>query len=135
MLLRELLFKVFENIFHRTVVDVTCHSKREHVLAFDNSLPVKATVFQTLFRQCRDRCHDDGPVLYIQFSDRITFQTGSFETFFIKCVSVNQNQRSPLEPFGIGLESCRVHRHKHVAEVTRGVDMSTSDMDLKARHT
>ena len=131
LLLSELLLKILEDVLHRTVVDVASHSESEHVLAFVDGLLVQTAVLEAFLRKGRDRSHDDGPVLDIEFGDRIVLEACSLETILVKCIRVDKYHGCSLEPLRICLEGCRVHGHKEIAEVTRGGDMLAADVYLK----
>ena len=132
LLLSEFAFEVLEDVLHRTVVDVACHSEGEHVLAFLYCLLVQAAVLEALFCEGCDRCDDDRSVLDVEFSDRVVLQAGPLEAFLIEGVRVDQHHRCPLEPLRVSFESGRVHRHEEVAEVARSGDVLAADVYLEA---
>ena len=134
-LLSELFLQILENILQRTAIDVTSHSESEHILTFCDSLSIKTAILQTLRSESGDGSGDDNPVLDMEFSDRILSQSGPFKAILVKCIRVEKNHCSPLQPFCIGFESRRIHSHQQVAEVTWGRDLPASDMNLKTRHT
>ncbi len=117
MLLGELFLQIPEYIFHRTAVDVACHSESKHILAFDYALLVETAVFEALLRQCRYGSYNYGPVLNVELGDRVLLESGLGKTGLIEGVLVKQNKSRPFKPFGICPQRGRIHCDKHIAEI------------------
>ena len=49
-------------------------------------------------------------------------------------VYVQNNHCGALAPFGVGHQSRRIHRHKEIAVVARGIDFGIAYVDLKSGH-
>ena len=71
LLLSKLLFKIMEDVLHRTVVYVASHTEGEHILALCNSLSVQTAVLEAFLRKSGYRSYNNSPVLYVKFGNRI----------------------------------------------------------------
>ena len=134
LLLSELALEILEDILHRTIIDVACHTESEHILALLDCLPVQATVLKTLMSEGCDWSHNDSSVLYMHLRNRITLKACSCQTGFIECIRIDEYHRCPLEPFRISFESCRIHCHEKITEVSGCGDVLASNMYLEAGH-
>ena len=134
--LLELALEVFECMVKLLIEHEETHSEGEHVLAPYDGLQVEAAVLQAFLGQGGYGGDYDIAVPDTQFLDRIHgLESGSLNTFLIEGILVEDDGSRGLGPFGVCHECCRVHRHEHVAEVTRGVDFYRSDVYLETGDT
>ena len=131
LLLSELTLQILEDVLHRTVVDVTSHSKGKHVLTFLYGLLIKTAVFETLMSKSCDRSYDDSSVFDMKLGDRILTKTGSLQAFLIEGIGIHEHHSGPLQPFCVCLQGGRIHSHQQVTEVTWSCYLLATDMNLK----
>ena len=67
----------------------------------------------------------------MQFLERVSCKSGLLHAEVIERVFIHENEGIALQPFGIGLESRRIHSDKHVAEIARCIYLMITYMYLK----
>ena len=134
--LGELLAQEIIDQVEVTVEQPAHQSEGEHVAAFQHRLVVHAAVGQTVFHHLRDGTshHTVGVDAHLA-QVVIGLESRLLQVVRTETVGINDDGGLGLGIAVLCLERRGVHRHEHVAQVTRGIDLTLTNMHLKSRHT
>ena len=134
LFLGEFGFQMSEGGIDRAVEEPAHQTESENVAALEDAFVVETAVGESRFGHSR-YWHLYNLVADTELLERTV---GGIQCFFkvrfLERIDVDNDNTSRFEEFDILLESCGIHRHKHIAGITGGVHAS-ADTHLEAGHS
>ena len=135
-LLGKFLAQEVEGNLQVAVEEPAYQSQGKHVAALHDALHVHAAVLQAVLHHRGEGTGNDTVWINTQFTEVVLRLEGCLlQVLGTEGVCVDDDGCIGLGVFELGLQGCGIHGHQHVAQVTRRINLTSTDVNLKTRHS
>ena len=135
-LLGKFLLEEIEHQVQVAVEEPADESQGEHIAAFQHGLVVHSRVGQGVFHHLRERALDDAVGINTHLAEIVFRLEGSLlQVVGTERIRVDNDRGLWLGILQLRLQRSSVHGHQHVGLIARRVNLSGTDMHLKAGDT